>query len=116
MFIFGQLRMTFFHKIMVAEKSNSNYFFNFSDSPRPREIIKKGGSKLCECTRYHLTNSLSPTEIMKNQGGKNKQMQIQKRESRELIPYIANLTGLFIFSRFNNKRKSRHHWREICLN
>ena len=53
---------------------------------------------------------------MKNQGGKNKQMQIQKRESRELIPYTANLTGLFIFSRFNNKRKSRHHWREICLN
>ena len=43
----------------------------------------------------------TPNEIMKNQGGK-KQIQIQKFESRELIPYIADLTGLFIFSGFNN--------------
>ena len=31
----------------------------------------------------------------------------QKRGSRELIPYTADLTGVFIFSRVNNKMKSR---------
>ena len=35
---------------------------------------------------------------------------ILKLESCELIPYIADLTGLFIFSWFNNKRKSRYQW------
>ena len=47
---------------------------------------------------------------MKNQGEKNKQMQIQKLELRELIPYIADLTDLFIFSGVNNKRESRRQW------
>ena len=37
-------------------------------------------------------------------------MQIQNLESRELIPYIADLTGLFIFSGVNNNRKSIHQW------
>ena len=30
-----------------------------------------------------------------------------KLESHKLIPYIADLTGLFIFSGVNNKSKSR---------
>ena len=48
---------------------------------------------------------------MKNQGEKkNKQMQIHKLEPRELILYIADLTGLVLFSGVNNKRKSRHQW------
>ena len=41
---------------------------------------------------------------------KNKQMQIQKLESHKLIPYIADLIGLDIFSGVNSKRKSRHQW------
>ena len=35
---------------------------------------------------------------MKTPGGKNKKMQIKKLESRELTPYIADFTDLFIFS------------------
>ena len=53
-------------------------------------------------------------ETMKNQGEKknaNKKTQktdtLLKLESCELIPYIADLAGLFIFSGINNKRKSR---------
>ena len=53
-------------------------------------------------------------ETMKNQGEKNankKKTQntdaLIKLESCELIPYTADLTGLFIFSGINNKRKSR---------
>ena len=41
---------------------------------------------------------------------KNKQIQVQKLESRELIPSIADLTDLFIFSGVNNNRKSKHQW------
>ena len=47
---------------------------------------------------------------------KNKQIQVKKLESRELIPSIADLTGLFIFSGVNNNRKSKHQWWKICLN
>ena len=48
---------------------------------------------------------------MKNQGGKKKQMQIQKIESHELFLILLILTGLFfIFSVVNKKRKSRHQW------
>ena len=41
---------------------------------------------------------------------KSKKIQIKKLESRELTPYIADLTGLFMSSRVNNNRKSRHQW------
>ena len=47
---------------------------------------------------------------MKNQGGKKQAKANTKLESRELIPYIADLTGLLIFSGVNNKRKIRHQW------
>ena len=47
---------------------------------------------------------------MKNQGGKKQANANTKLESRQLIPYIAELTGLFIFSGVNNQRKSRHQW------
>ena len=43
----------------------------------------------------------------KKEQQKNKKQTILKFEPRELIPYIANLTGLFIFSGVN-KTKSRH--------
>lgn len=58
-----------------------------------------------------------PNEITKNEGEKNeantqakqkKHSTILKFEHCELIPYIADLTELFIFSGVNNKRKSRH--------
>ena len=51
-------------------------------------------------------------ETMKNQGEKKKKIQTQKTqktdtilklESPELIPYIADLTGLFILSGVNKK-------------
>ena len=47
---------------------------------------------------------------MKNQGGKKPANANTKLEFRELIPYFANLTGLFMFSGVNSKGKSRHQW------
>ena len=47
---------------------------------------------------------------MKNEGGKKQANTSTKLESRELIPSIADLTGLFIFSGVNNNRKSKHQW------
>ena len=52
-------------------------------------------------------------QTMKNQGEKKKKKKkkktgtLLKLESCELIPYIADLAGLFIFLGVNNKRKSR---------
>ena len=51
-----------------------------------------------------------------NKQTKKKTDSILKIESCELIPYIANLTGLFIFLGVNSKRKSRRQKWEICLN
>ena len=60
---------------------------------------------------------------MKKQKKNNKRKQIQiytenkpkktKKETCELIPYIADLTSLFIFSGINSKTNSRHPWRKI---
>ena len=74
--------------------------------------------RLTHSSTIHLKNWKLST--MKNQSEKNKTCKykkgttkkqktetILKFEPRELIPYIANLTGLFIFSGVN-KTKSRH--------
>ena len=60
-------------------------------------------------------------EIMKNQGEKKTKTKSnaktkQKTKHRynlktcvsQLIPYIADMTSLFMFSEINNKKKSRH--------
>ena len=53
---------------------------------------------------------------MKNPGGKKSKCKYKILTTRELITYIADLTGRFVFSWVNHKRKSRHQWSEICLN
>ena len=53
---------------------------------------------------------------MKNPGGKKSKCKYKILTTHELITYIADLTGLFVFSWVNHKRKSRHQWSEIFLN
>ena len=49
-------------------------------------------------------------QIQKSNNKKKKKKTILRLEPRELIPYIADLAGLFIFSGVNNKTKCRHKW------
>ena len=55
-------------------------------------------------------------EVRKNPGGKKSKCKYKILTTRELITYIADLTGRFVFSWVNHKRKSRHQWSEICQN
>ena len=49
-------------------------------------------------------------EEKKNTKAKQKRDTILKLEFLKLISYVADLTGLFLFSGVNNKRKSRDQW------
>ena len=49
-------------------------------------------------------------QIQKTNNKKQKTETVVKFQPRELIPYIADLTGLFTFSVVNNKRRGRHQW------